>query len=185
MTALIIAAITAALQNHLQNRLAPFASEASLSDAKVTVLPPDRIALGSEEPNQINLFLYRVSPNASLSRGRTKAGTTPALSLDLFYLLTLYGTEALNIEKLLGLAISALGEISSATLKESLSVAAKDPKSSRQESRIALPADLIARQDLKITPQFLSIEDMSKLWSSLQAKYRPSLAYQISGVIME
>ena len=39
-------------------------------------------------------------------------------------------------------------------------------------------------QEIKITPQFLSFEDMSKLWSMFQARYRPSLTYEISAVTM-
>jgi hypothetical protein len=37
---------------------------------------------------------------------------------------------------------------------------------------------------IKISPQFLSVEEISKLWSVLQVKYRLSMTYQVSAVIM-
>jgi hypothetical protein len=37
---------------------------------------------------------------------------------------------------------------------------------------------------LRVTQQFLSFEEMSKLWSVLQARYRPSVTYEVSAVRM-
>jgi hypothetical protein len=39
-------------------------------------------------------------------------------------------------------------------------------------------------EHLKIEPTFLNAEEMSKLWSALQAKYRPSATYKVSAVLM-
>src|SRR5690606_8349061 len=38
---------------------------------------------------------------------------------------------------------------------------------------------------LKITPMFLGAEELSKLWTAMQARYRPSMAYQVSVVLIE
>ena len=47
-------------------------------------------------------------------------------------------------------------------------------------------ADLADQLELvKITPVSMSTEEMSKLWSAMQAHYRPSAAYQISVVLIE
>ena len=34
--------------------------------------------------------------------------------------------------------------------------------------------------EMRLCLQFLSLEEMSKLWSALQARYRPSLVYKVS-----
>jgi len=38
---------------------------------------------------------------------------------------------------------------------------------------------------IKITPQVLGPEEMSKLWTAIQSHYRPSAAYQVSVVLIE
>src|SRR5262249_34384940 len=82
----------------------------------LTALPPDRIATGSNEPNQLNLFLYQVTANqgwrneqlpALDSRGQQRL-TSPPLALDLHYLLTAYGAKDFNAEILLGYAMYLL-----------------------------------------------------------------------------
>ena len=38
---------------------------------------------------------------------------------------------------------------------------------------------------IKVVQQFPTVDEMLKLWSSLQARYRPSLAYKLSAVVLE
>ena len=45
---------------------------------------------------------------------------------------------------------------------------------------LARTAAQIPWEEIKMTPEFLSLEDLSKLWSSLQAHARLSMAYQVS-----
>jgi hypothetical protein len=40
-------------------------------------------------------------------------------------------------------------------------------------------------EQIKITPQGLSTEEMSRLWTALHAHYRPSAVYQVSVVLIE
>jgi hypothetical protein len=40
-------------------------------------------------------------------------------------------------------------------------------------------------EQLRITPEFLSTEDMSKFWTSTLAHYRPSAAYEVSVVLIQ
>jgi hypothetical protein len=61
---LAIASITAVLRDLLANGLIRYASVMRLGDVNVSVLPPDRITVGSEEPNQINVFMYGVAPHS-------------------------------------------------------------------------------------------------------------------------
>ena len=38
---------------------------------------------------------------------------------------------------------------------------------------------------IKLSPEFLSMEDNSKIWSALQTHYRPSASYQASMVLID
>jgi hypothetical protein len=40
-------------------------------------------------------------------------------------------------------------------------------------------------ESLKIAPLFLGTDELSKLWTAAQARYRPSMAYQVSVVLIE
>jgi hypothetical protein len=53
-------------------------------------------------------------------------------------------------------------------------------------ARAALAASgvLDSSGDLRIRQEFLSFEEISKLRSALQARYRPSVAYEVSAVTM-
>jgi hypothetical protein len=39
--------------------------------------------------------------------------------------------------------------------------------------------------EITITPQFPGIEELSRIWSALQARYRPSVSYRVSAVIID
>ncbi len=59
---LVLAAVTAVLKNLLENGLVDRGITAALgSDTAISALPPDRIATGSDEKVQLNLFLYQVN----------------------------------------------------------------------------------------------------------------------------
>ena len=66
--ALAIATVSAVLKSLLDNRLAEQGVAATVGDVTVTALPPDRISVGTEERSQLNLFLYRITPNTALRR---------------------------------------------------------------------------------------------------------------------
>jgi hypothetical protein len=109
------------------------------------------------------------------------------LALDLHYLLTAYGAKDLHPEILLGCGMQVFHEVpvlSRQTIRDALPT----PPSG------SLPADLpeLARTGLadqieliKITPQFLNTEEASKLWTALQAHYRPTAAYLVTVVLIE
>lgn len=193
---LALAAVTAALKDLLNDGLLNH-DLSQVGSFSVTALPPDRVTVGQNEVNQLNLFLYRVTPNlgwrnAELPR-RNAAGDllcNPLLALDLHYLLSAYGAEELNAETLLGFAMYLLHET---------------PVLSRDQLRVSLGApspvdgtvlpspfgdlsaiDLADQVELiKIVPEDLNTEDMSKIWTSLQARYRPTAAYMASVVLIE
>ena len=54
-------------------------------------------------------------------------------------------------------------------------------------ARAALAGATLADQveQISINPEFTSTEEMSRLWSALQARYRPSATYKLSAVLLE
>src|SRR5262249_33298904 len=115
-SALAIAAVTAALKALLATRLLDH-DLSQVGSVTATATPPDRVTTGANEPNQLNLFLYQVTPNLGWrnvdlpSRDINGARLTNApLAIDLHYMLTAYGSADLNAEILLGYAMQMLHE---------------------------------------------------------------------------
>jgi Pvc16 N-terminal domain len=201
--ALSIAAVTAVIKDLLENGLVRDAIATSIGDTIVTALPPDRISVGGDERPQINLFLYQVTQNrnADWASGEFRVKKTrsiaeirssnPPLALNLHYLLTAYGAKDFQAELLLGYAMHLLHKnpvMSKDIVETSLQNASKVSTSSALSQALTLVSvpDL-ARQigQIKICTEFFSMEDTSKLWSSLQTNYRPSAAYQVSSVSID
>jgi len=172
--ALSIATVTAALQNLIIRAL-----QGDSPDVRVTTKPPDRARTG-DGPNQVNLFLYQAHHNAALRNmevpRRSRPGETapPPLALDLRYLLTVYAQndDGADSQKLLGRSMLALHDHAVLGAKE------------LQE---ALPGNDLHQQieRVRITPEPLTLEEMSKLWTTFQTQYRLSAVYQVSAVLIE
>lgn len=193
--ALVIASVTALLRDRLANGLVQYARVSHLGDVNVSVLPPDRIAVGADEPNQLNLFMYRVAshsrlPKAVPDRAANSARGRQRLGLDLHYLLTAYGAQDFHSEILLGCAVHLLSGMPVLTAanghgaSETLSDKAKDRTLSPVRAALAASAVDESFQGVSVLQEFMSFEDMSKLWSVLQARYRPSVTYEVSAVSM-
>jgi hypothetical protein len=188
-SALSIAAITAILKNLLENVLVQQARTTGIGDVVVTTLSPDRVTIGADERPQLNLYLYRLTPNSGWRRANRvdeqKAQQEQSPALDLHYLLSAYGERDVQAEVLLGVAIQCLQQssvISGERIRAAL-VALASTKSSHGHATLAALARasaLVPLEEIKITPEFLSLEDLSKLWSSLQAHARLSVTYQVS-----
>src|SRR5713101_5945419 len=90
-----IAAVTLTLQTILGDGVR---SDANLNDTTVTVLAPDK-ARGSNNANQLNLFLYQVLPDAAWRNmtipSQVASGETgdPPLALTMHYMLTAFGRD--------------------------------------------------------------------------------------------
>ncbi|BDA66010.1 hypothetical protein CAL7716_001760 [Calothrix sp. PCC 7716] len=197
--ALSIATVTAVIKNLLENGLVSDAIAASVGDVLVTALPPDKIQVGSDERAQINLFLYHVTQNRNVDwvsqeyRNRYSSTRTanPPLALDLHYVLTAYGAKDFQAEILLGYAMQMLHKlpiITSNTIENALKNAAETSTSSVFSQAISgLSVPKLAEQigQIKLSPEFLNMEESSKIWSALQTHYRPSATYQASMVLIE
>jgi hypothetical protein len=173
---LAIAAVTATLSRLLGDSL-----KDDLGGGSVTTRPLDK-ARDNSNNNQLNLFLYNVAidgawRNMDMPRqSRPGESGFPPLALNLFYLLTAYGKDDdkpdPNSHRLLGAAMSALHD---------------HPLLGAAEIKAALSGNDLGDQieRVRITPQQLSLEEMSKLWAIFQAQYRISVAYQVSVVLIE
>jgi hypothetical protein len=194
--ALAIAAVTATLKDLLNEGLLNH-DLSSIGSFSVTAQAPDRITTGNTETNLLNIFLYQVTPNlgwrnADLPSRDARANriSNPPLALDLHYLVTAYGTQDTNAEVLLGFAMQLLHETPVIT-REQLRVVLGPPPpvdGNLVPGRFGpLSAEDLADQVelVKITPVYLSSEELSKLWTAMQARYRPSMAYMVSVVLIQ
>ncbi len=198
-TALAIAGVTAILRDLLNDGLINHNVSGVIgSTVTISVLPPDRVVpANGTESSQLNLFLHQVSPNAGWrneglpsrdTSGRHRVGNPP-LALNLHYLLSAYSGGDLHAEILLGYAMQLLHEhpviprqAIRTALNPSPDVGATLPPALR-----ALADSGLAEQfeQLRITPEYLNTEELSKLWTATQAHYRPTAAYQVSVVLIE
>lgn len=176
---LAIAAVTATLRNLLLQGLT---DDGFGDDVIVTTQPLDKTrGNNANQGNQVNLFLYQTQLSASW-RNSDMPGVKPGetghapLPLNLYYLLTAYGPDNDDVDlighQLLGRAMSVLHD---------------NPVLGMAQIEAALPDTDLHRQleRVRITPQPLSLEDMSKLWTTFQTQYRTSISYEVSVVLIE
>lgn len=173
--ALLIASVTAALKQLLESGVAahhlPDAVAAALT---VSAVPPDQIPLdGPDARPRLNLFLHRLAYDTSLRnlplRPRDVPGghnARPLMAVHLHYLVTAYGTAELQAEMLLGYAMVMLNEAPLLT--------------SEAIRRAGQPFGFTEQVEaLQIALHSPDAEEMSRLWSALQARYRPTLACEV------
>jgi hypothetical protein len=202
-SALAIAGVSAVLRDLLNDGLINHAATDSLgATIDVSVGPPDRVipANSSEEKTQLNLFMYQVTPNTGWRNeglpSRDGAGsqrlTNAPLAINLHYLISAHASEDFHGEILLGYAMQFLHEtpvlsrkaiqkalsplptsiVGGATLKPAM----KALENSGLENQI---------EQIKITPEYLNTEEMSKLWTATQSHLRPAAAYMASVVLIQ
>lgn len=158
---------------------------------EVSALPPDRVDVDESSPDRINLFLFQATENAAWRNmdlpsrnGRGERLDNPRLALDLHYLVTAYGSAELQAEVLLGHAMYVFHETPVVTRNEiAAQLAALTP---------GPLADALAEasleyqfEQIRIAPRVMNVEEVSKIWTSLQSQYRPTAAYHVSVVLIE
>lgn len=192
-TTLAIGAVTASLQYLIHNRLARPDFSTVIPSVTVSVIPPDRIVLPSaNDPNQVNIFLHRLSKNSAMSNldlpSRDSMGrrlTSPRLVIDLHYIISVYGAMPYYAEILAGEVIQVFHE--NAIIPRSEIRKAIDPQNPPAGFPEALKLSGLADQieQIKVVQDPINIEEMGKLWSSIQAKYRTTITYLVTTVIIE
>lgn len=196
--ALAIAAVTAVLKDLLETRLTEQQITTTLGiQYVVSALPPDLVPLeGDRAAPRLNVFLYQATPNPARTLGgmpttrvaRSAVSNEP-LALDLYYLLTAYGIGDLEAEVLLAYGMQLLHEhpvLSRETIRTSLNrlpvSGAGLPPVYQALQGVALAEQMDA---VKITPIAMNSEEVAHWWGALQARYRPTAAYQVSVVLIE
>jgi Pvc16 N-terminal domain len=170
---LAIAAVTATLRNLLFTGV-----NAALAGTDVTARPPDR-ARTNGEGNQVNLFLYQTSldpawRNQDMPNVARGENGHPPLPLTLYYLVTAYGDNDDEV-------------VSNALLGHAMSILHDHPLLGAEEIKAALAESDLDQQieRVRVTPQPMTLEEMSKLWTTFQTQYRISAAYQACVVLIE
>lgn len=177
--ALAFATVTQALAILIANNLRP---EIDMAVSVETRKPP------AEPPTEptINVFLYQVTPNASMRHNdlptRASDGTLlkrPAAAMDLNFLISAYGEETELVgQRLIGCVVRTLHEIP---------VLPKDVIEEAAERPYLAGSDLAeSLQKVRFTPIQMDVDETSKLWGMLyQTPYTLSVCYQGSLVLVE
>jgi hypothetical protein len=190
--ALGIAATTAVMREMLQRHFDGAGGAGILpvvGGVTVSALPPDRITTGAAEPSVLNLFLYMVTPNpgwrnVDLASRDASGGrlTKPPLALDLHYMMSAYGKADFFAEIILGHGLQVLFEFPVLTrplIQQIFSGPLTPPLALLSTSGLADQEELI-----KLTPQLLTTEELSKLWTGFQDKYRATAAFMATVVLI-
>jgi hypothetical protein len=192
---LAIGAVSAVLRNYLDNGLIDVG--APLSPTKITAVAPDTIKLDEPEPTpSLNLFLYRTSRNQGWTEfglpsfdGNGSRMSSPPLALNLHYLLTAYGSADFEAEILLGYAMHLLHErpvLDRAAIRLALQPSPLDASILPPAFQALTASDLADQiEAVTITDEPMDSEEMSRLWSAMQAHYRPTASYLVSVVLIE
>jgi len=198
-TALAIAGVTQVLRDLLNDRFINQNVAGQIGQSvTVSTMPPDKVVQqNGVEATQLNLFLRQVTPNLGWRNeglpSRDGAGrsrlSNPPLALDLHYLISAYGAADLHAEILLGHAMQLLHEnpsIPREAIRNSLQPAPDEAGTLPPWLRSLADSGLENQiEQLRITPEYLSTEEMSKFWTATLAHYRPCAAYQVSVVLIQ
>jgi hypothetical protein len=190
---LAVAGVSAVLRSMLTTALASGGPSTILgAPLGITATSPDLVATGTSESARLNLFMYYASTNAAYrnfdlpaydSGGRRVSN--PPLALDLHYLLSAYGSTQFDPEILLGFAMQVFHEtpiVSRETVQEALT----DLGTATAESKLISASTLANQVELvKITPEALSNDDISRLWMAFQTSYRPTASYLVTVVLIQ
>lgn len=192
---LAIAAVSAVLRNLLDDGVIDVGP--AIPPPTVSAVAPDTIR--TDDPNmapRLNLFLYRVTPNQGWVHADLPAfGTNgsrrgrPPLALDLHYLLTAYGTADFQAEILLGYGMKLLHDhpvLDRESIRIALDPSPLGASILPPEFQALSAADLADQVEaVTVTLEPMDTEEMSRLWSAVQAHYRPSASYVVTTVLVE
>jgi hypothetical protein len=155
----------------------------------VTTERPERGAGGDEARPRVNVFLYMAMPNPSLRNadlpmrnGEGQLANRPVAPLDLYYLVTFYGSTKQQVaQQLMALTALALHERAVLTRCDVLEAIASAPEGYLNDSD--LPDQ---PQRVYLSPLPHTLEELSRLWSILfQVPYNLSMALQASVVLLD
>lgn len=159
-----IAGVTSTLRRLLEQELPGIAVDDTHAPADIT----STTAL-------LGLYLYRVEHNPFIANLDWQAPTATQLTaapfgLNLHYLVTPYGSDELEIQRLLGEVMR--------TFHERPLIVRGDP--------VLVPALALMTEELRIVPRLLSLAEMLDLWQSFdRVAYRLCVTYEVSTVLID
>ncbi|MBX9643788.1 MAG: DUF4255 domain-containing protein [Novosphingobium sp.] len=154
-------------------------------EVKVEIGPPKAITGGE---TVVNIYVYRVSPNPQLRNSdlprygtNERPGTLPTAAVDLHYVIAFGSDAPLATDLLMGRVVALLHAcpgIGRARLRQMLGKGGA--YHALAGSGMAEAHDLVT-----FTPEYLSLDELSKLWTVFfQLAHRPSLQYIASPVLL-
>jgi hypothetical protein len=191
--ALAFAVVTECLKDLLHTGLSVTAIQSVIGNYDVTSLAPDLIDASTLATNQLNVFLYQITPNGALRNGdlptRASGGEQirrPVLAVDLHYLITAYSRNGSQAEVMLGQASHLLHDRPIFTQRDISKMETKWAVGSDPFLKSIAASGLSAQIEMvRLIPQWQSTEELSKLWSAFQTHYRPTTAYLASVLLIE
>jgi Pvc16 N-terminal domain len=186
---LAIATVTAAIRRLLNEEIVKIVDGVQISTG-----PPDKIASKPLQQNTLNIFLYQITPNIGYRNldplsyyGNSKSASNKnkiSLGLNLNYLLSVFSEadaqDDLVVQKILGFCMQLLNEKPILTRKL-INTVIHSSETSLDDSDLGDQVELV-----KLSLQPLSLEEITKLWSSFfQTPYRLSVAYQATVVLLD
>jgi hypothetical protein len=150
--------------------VASFLNEATGVEVDALHSPADKI---DDTAALIHLYLFRVEinpffrNNAFMRPSTTEVGAPP-MGLNLFYLITPYGADQLEIQLTLGEVMSVFND--TPVIPEA-----------------AFDAELVGTtEELRVVPHPMTHEQLTELWRSFEERsYRLALAYEVSAVLID
>ncbi len=127
---------------------------------------------GGESFSRVNLYLYQVSENPYTKNQpwTTRTGGAqeyPPLSLNLYYLLTPFASDAISAQQVLTHAMQLL-YVNSIVSDDQLSDSLR-----------------LTSSQLSINLCQMSLEELTRVWNALQTPYRLSVSYEVRVVLIE
>jgi hypothetical protein len=186
---LAIATVTAAIRRLLSEEIIKI-----VNDVQITTGPPDRIASKPLQQNTLNIFLYQITPNIGYRNldplsyySNSKSASNKnkiSIGLNLNYLLSVFSEadaqDDLAVQKILGFCMQLLNE-KPLLARDLIDIVIHSSETTLGDSDLGDQVELV-----KLSLQPLSLEEITKLWSSFfQTPYRLSVAYQATVVLLD
>lgn len=187
-TFLSIAYVTALLKSLIEHGLMRDQIADLVGGVVVSALSPEQLSAGADEQARLNMFLSHIAPNTRVRSLDPRAKSTDSsavapLAFDLHYVVTAYSAKELQSETLLGYAsefFRARPGLSYTERSWRVQGGAAAGETIAAPSVPGAPTELPGQiSSLGIRPLFPSTDELSKMWSALQTKYRPSLSYRV------
>jgi Pvc16 N-terminal domain/IPT/TIG domain len=166
-----------------------------VSPPGITNKAPDLIQTGQDEPPQLNLFMYYASINPALRNldqpsvdSNGNQTSNPPLAINLHYLVTAYGANPYDPEILLAFAMQVFHRtpvVPPSVIQTALTALNSGGSPSNEQKLIAFSTLASQIEQIRITPEALTTEEIYRLWAAFQVSYRPTTSYQVSVVVIQ